>query len=276
MINAGTFNIATGDDSMHAGATLEVNGGNIITKSYEGLESALITINDGVISITSNDDGLNVAGGNDGSGMMGPGGGGNPGGGRPGQDAFAVGDYYLYINGGYIVLNTGGDGLDSNGWFEMTNGVVIVNGPTNNGNGAVDVNGSFNITGGLLIAVGSSGMAEAPDESSTQYSMLLNFDTVLPAGTLVHIRSRDGNEIITFSAAKQFQSVVVSSPEFMADATYDVYYGGSAIGEANNSLYQNGAYNGGTQYISFTISGMVTRIGAAGGFGGPGGGPGRP
>jgi hypothetical protein len=279
VINGGAFTIASGDDGMHADSTLEVNGGDVnITQSYEGLESAVITINNGNIYITSSDDGLNVAGGNDGSGMMaGPGEGGNPGqgqrpgpGGGPGQDAFAAGDYYLYINGGYIVMNTGGDGLDSNGWLEMTNGVVIVNGPTNNGNGAIDVNGSFNITGGFLVAVGSSGMAEAPDESSAQYSLLLNFDSVLPAGTLVHIQSSDGSEVITFSAAKQFQSVVVSSSEFAAGATYDVYYGGSANGAASDGLYQDGAYSGGTQYTSFTISSMVTRIGAAGGFGGPG------
>ena len=273
VINDGSFSIASGDDGMHADATLDVNGGYInITNSYEGIESAVITINNGTIYITSSDDGLNVAGGNDGSGMM-------MGGGRggPGQDAFAAnGSYYLYINGGYIVINAAGDGLDSNGYVEMTNGVVIVNGPTNSGNGAIDVNGTFSITGGVLVAAGSSGMAEAPDESSTQYSVRLNFDTGLSAGTLVSIQSSDGNEIVTFAAAKQFQSIVVSSPEFAAGMTYNVYYGGSVSGVSQDGLYENGTYSGGTQYTSFTISSMVTYLGTGGGgFGNPGGG-GRP
>ena len=168
------------------------------------------------------------------------------------------------------MLNTGGDGLDSNGQAQMTNGVVIVNGPTNNGNGAIDVNGSFPISGGLLVAVGSSGMAETPDESSTQYSMLLNFDAVLAAGTLVHIQSSDGSEIVTFLAAKQFQSLVVSSPKFAAGVTYEGSFGGSTSGVTSDGLYPDGTYSGGAQYTSFTISSMVTRIGAAGGFGGPG------
>jgi hypothetical protein len=290
VINAGFFSIASGDDGMHADATLDVNGGDIlITESYEGLESAVITINSGNLNITSSDDGLNVAGGNDGSGTM-PGGGGGPGmmpggggapdqsgqrpapgGDFPPQDAFATsGGYYLYINGGYIVVNCGGDGLDSNGSAEITGGVVIVNGPTNDGNGAIDVVGSFDITGGMLVAVGSAGMAEAPDETSTQYSMLLNFDSMLPAGTLIHIQSSDGSPIVTFAAAKQFQSVVVSSPDFAAGETYEVYYGGSASGVMEDGLYQNATYSGGTPYTSFTTSSVVTRLGAIGSFGGSG------
>lgn len=48
-----------------------------IVKSYEGIESLLIVINDGEIEVNSNDDGLNVVGGNDGSAMSrGPGQGG--------------------------------------------------------------------------------------------------------------------------------------------------------------------------------------------------------
>ena len=63
-INGGTFVLASGDDGMHADETLEVNGGDIrIANSYEGIESAVITINDGDIHVVSSDDSVNVAGG---------------------------------------------------------------------------------------------------------------------------------------------------------------------------------------------------------------------
>lgn len=252
---------------MHADATLTINDGRFdITDSYEGIESAVITINGGDIHITSWDDGINVSAGSDGSGtMLGPGAGGRsgPGGGRgPGQDAFAYsGDDYFYVNGGYIVVNAAGDGIDINGSIEMTDGVVIVNGPTEQMNGALDCIGTFNIHGGFLVAVGSAGMAETADASSTQHSLLLNLDGTLQAGDLFHIESSDGVEVLTFAPAKRYQSIALSSAALKDGVTYDVYYQGSSTGTVEDGLYQGGTYTAGTQLGSFTISGMVTRLG---------------
>jgi hypothetical protein len=271
VINGGVYLIATGDDGMHADATLEINGGDIrITESFEGTESAVITINAGTIQIVSSDDGLNVAGGRDASGTdlgFGPGGfpgqGGRPGrGGGPGQDAFAyAGDYYLYIHGGTIVIDAQGDGIDANGAIEMTDGVVVVHGPTMQMNGALDYQASFKISGGFLVAVGSSGMAQAPDASSTQHSVLLNFDGTLQAGTLLHLRTSDGTEILTFASTKPFQSIAFSSPELENGMTLQVYYRGSSTGSVKDGLYQGGTYSPGSEAGSFAISSIVTQLG---------------
>jgi hypothetical protein len=256
-IEDGEIVLASGDDGVHADSTLEIYGGNLaITQSYEGLESAIVTIHDGTIHLVSSDDGINVAGGNDGSSING----------RPGQNSFsASGNFGLYIHGGTIAIDAGGDGLDSNGSITMTDGVVLVNGPTNDGNGALDYMGTFDITGGYLVAVGSSGMAEAPSESSTQYSVMYNFTAQQAAGTIVHIEAQDGTEILTFAAAKAYRSVVLSSPELENGSTYVVYTGGSSTGTASDGLYAGGTYSGGTEVASLTISGMVTRAGASGG-----------
>ena len=152
----------------------------------------------------------------------------------------------------------------------MTGGTVIVNGPTNNGNGSLDFS-SFDISGGYLITAGSSGMAQSPSTSSTQYSVMYNFDTMQSAGTLVHIETENGEEVLTFAPAKEFQSVVVSSPELVNGSTYVVYLGGSTTGTPIDGLYSDGSYTAGSQVASFIISSMVTTLGAAGGFG-PGGG----
>jgi hypothetical protein len=66
----------------------------------------------------------------------------------------------------------------------MSGGQVIVNGPTNDGNGAVDYLGTFKISGGFILAAGSSGMAQSASDSSTQYSLLYNFDQEMSADTL--------------------------------------------------------------------------------------------
>ena len=100
-INGGNIILASGDDGIHSDSTLEINGGDIsITKCYEGIDSEVITINDGNIHLVASDDGMNSAVGNGGFPMRG----------QPGQkkNFNASGDNYLYINGGYIVIDATG------------------------------------------------------------------------------------------------------------------------------------------------------------------------
>jgi hypothetical protein len=262
-INAGTFALTSGDDGIHADATLEVNGGNIqVTEAYEGIEGGVITINDGDVHVVSSDDGVNVAGGNDSSGMVaGPGRGGRPGQGSSQDASTYTGSNFLYINGGTLVVDAAGDGLDANGAIVMTGGVVLVNGPTERMNGALDYDGGFNITGGLLVAAGSNGMATAPGTASSQNSVLINYDTVQAAGTLVHIQNSEGQELLTFAPAKDYQSIVLSAPELVAGETYTVYAGGSATGIVTSGWYQDAAYTPGTEYTSFTVADVVTTVG---------------
>ncbi len=195
--------------------------------------------------------------------MGGLGGGGRPGrGGGPGQDAFTTSsNYYLHINGGYIVVDAAGDGIDINGSVEMTDGTLIINGPTQNMNGPLDYDTSFKMTGGYLLAVGSAGMAQAPDQSSTQYAVLLNLSTGVRAGSLLHIETSKGEEVLTFAPTKAYQSIAFSSPELAKGATYNVYFGGSSSGTTTDGLYQGGAYSGGSKTGSFTISSIVTQLG---------------
>jgi hypothetical protein len=256
IINSGSFAISTGDDAFHADESLEINGGNIdITKCFEGLESKLITINNGNIEINSSDDGINVAGGNDGVPQF-------P---EPPPDE----NQWLHLNGGYIVINAVADGIDSNGYMDMSGGTVIVNGPTDSFNAAVDYgSGTFKMTGGTLIAVGSSGMAQGPSTISTQYSVLINLDGFqLRQPTLIHL-STSSEEVFTFMPAKPFKSIVYSSPQ-LAPGSYNLYLGGSSTGTPTDGLYEGGIYTpAGDPELDFTISNIVTTIGGGGGFGG--------
>jgi hypothetical protein len=260
-IDSGTIVAASGDDGIHADSTLEINGGTInITKSYEGIESAAITLRDGSIRISASDDGINGAGGNDGSSIQG----------RPGQNTFNPSSgIFLTISGGYIVVDVTGDGIDVNGPITMSGGTVLVNGPTSNGNGALDYDGTFTISGGYLVAAGSSGMAQAPGTASTQYSVMMTFASPQPSGTMVHFETEDGEEILTFVPTKAYQSIVLSSSQLEKGVTYTVYSGGLSTGANTDGLFSGGTYTPGSQITSFTISGMVTNAGSTG-AGGPG------
>lgn len=265
-ITGGDFNVSTGDDAFHADTAIYIKDGDLqIAKSYEGIESNTVHIAGGNIQIHAADDGLNAGGGNDGSGM------------DMMVQTESSEETLLSINGGYLYINASGDGLDSNGNISMTDGTVIVSGPTNNGNGALDYDKSFEISGGVLIATGSAGMAMAPSEESTQNSILMSYPEVQKAGTLLHLEDRDGNSIVTFAPDKDYQTVVISSPKLTKDGTYNLYSGGSVTGKATTGLYTDGEYQGGTKMVEFTISDTVTWLNESGvteaqtGMGGHGG-----
>ena len=246
-INDGTFSLASSDDAIHANKDLLINDGDIkITKSYEGIESAKgdITINGGKIHLVSSDDGLNLAAG-----------------GASNQWSTSTDSYYLYINGGYIVINAGGDGVDANASVVMTDGDLIVSGSSATSNSALDYNGSFSMNGGFLVAAGSySRMTQALSTSSGQNSILVNFSSTQSAGKLIHIETQAGQNVLTFSPAKSYQSVAFSSSLLITGTSYNIYLGGSSTGTATDGLYSDGTYSGGTLYKSFSVSSKVTTI----------------
>ena len=249
-IDNGNFMLKSGDDGIHSEYSLTINGGDVsVLQSFEGLESAVITINDGNVHLVTSDDGLNATSG---------GGGGQ------------VDGSYFYINGGYVLIDASGDGLDSNGTAIMTGGVVIVQGPAFQGNGPLDVNGEFEISGGFLIAAGSAGMPETPSTSSTQNSIALVLDSTMPGGTIIHIERMDGEDILTYESPKDFQLFVFSSPELQGNTTYNIFTGGDSTGTVTDGLYSVGTYTSGTQVASVEISSSVTTFGSF--SNGPGGG----
>ncbi|HOP05764.1 MAG TPA: carbohydrate-binding domain-containing protein [candidate division Zixibacteria bacterium] len=246
IVNGGSLTLSSADDGIHADSDLTIEDGKInITKCYEGIESADgdITINGGEMHIVSSDDAINVAGGGD-SG--------------PGQPV-ASGDY-LYVNGGYIAITSVGDGIDINGSIRMSDGIIIINGPTSSGNGAIDYDASFSITGGYLLALGSSGMAQGPGSSSSQCSVMMTFWSTQRAGKLLNLQTTSGETLFTFMPSKSYQSVVFSSSSLKTGSTYNVYTGGSTTGTAVDGLYSGGTYTPGSQLVSFTQKATVTKV----------------
>lgn len=244
-ISGGIFEVSSGDDGVHADETLRIDGDSnlLITKSYEGIEALDIIINGGTIDITASDDGLNAAGGADGSGF-----------GRPGAGRFGEGQGEVAINGGVLIVNATGDGLDSNGNLTINGGTVTVFGPTNGGNGVLDYGGSFALNGGTLFAVGSSGMAQTPSNSSEQYSLAAVLDSPAQAESSVEILV-SGKTVTTVDVPKQFNYIVVSSGEFVPEAEVTITVNGE-------------------ESVKGTLTDTVTCFGLSGGKGGFGGGKG--
>ena len=246
-ITGGDFTIASGDDGIHADNTVTIDDGTIdINQSYEGIEATEITLNGGDIALTTSDDGINAAGGNDASAVSG----------RPGESTFtstAEGAGLLTINGGTLVVNASGDGLDSNGSIEMNDGTVIVNGPTDSMNGTLDYDSTFNINGGTLIGVGSSGMAMSPSSTSTQ-SFLFTSSIPLAADEAIQITGPDGEVILTFEASTTAQSLVFSSPELVNGSAYTITTGGTVSGDSATGIYEDTSFSGGSSTVEVSAT----------------------
>lgn len=195
----GTYTLATGDDGVHADDALTVNGGTItVTESYEGLEGLTVTINDGTIDITARDDGINTAG------------------------------EKMELNGGYIHILAGGDGVDSNGDLTINGGEIYIDGPSDNGNSAIDYGdrSSAYVNGGTLVAIGSSGMAEVMSDSSKQKVLMVKLGEQMEGGNVV-LTDSEGNVIVSYTALKSYDCVIISTAEVESGATYTLTTSGT-------------------------------------------------
>lgn len=279
-IYGGKYNLSSADDGIHSDTDLAISAGDItVAKSYEGLESSRIFITGGNIDITSSDDGLNAAGGNDASAGNNPMAGGTPpggfggggfGGGGFGKDAFDNGIGEIAISGGYTLIDASGDGIDSNGTFALTGGVVLVSGPTNNGNGAFDYGKSASVTGGVLVALGSSGMAQGFSSAENQGAIITTF-SYRSGNTNIALCDENGNAILVFKPKKDYQSAVITAPEIQQGKTYKLYAAVEINGADENGFARNVAYSGGTHIADITMDSLL--YGTGGGFRpGPGGG----
>ena len=146
-ITGGALSVASGDDGLHADNTLAISGGTvIITNAKEGLEANHIKISGGATYVYGSDDGVNAS--------------------KKINETPTV-----EVTGGLLdvaVSNGDTDGIDSNGNFSQTGGVVISRGspgtnPSNMSTG-LDCDGTASINGGTFIAF--NGMEKTPSSGS--------------------------------------------------------------------------------------------------------------
>jgi hypothetical protein len=244
----------TGEGKLTVNALHEDGIYSINSFSGKGLKAGeLIQIDNGTLTINSSDDGIN----------------------GPSESGYGASfDCSFIVNGGFISVNSGGDGIDIGGTTTMNMGTVIVHGPTENNNGAIDCDAGFYIHGGVLSAGGSSGMAESPENSSSQNSLMIYFTSTIQAGSMICLKDSQSNDIIVYQPKKAIESLVISSNKLIQGNDYSIYTGGSFSGTFQNGLGIDGSHSNGYLYETVTISGTVTTLGNGGGTGPGGGGPG--
>lgn len=249
-VNGGTYELSSGDDGIHADDCLTITGGIIdVQTSYEGLEGSDVLIQAGDITIVSQDDGINAAGGSDTENN------------QPFPDHFNGGDHQLKILGGTMQINANGDGIDSNGDILMEAGTLVIFGPSDNGNSAIDYERSFTMNGGILVAAGSSGMAQGISETSSQNAIMFHIDSQT-ADTLIYLSDTNGNLVCAVQPPKAYDNIVISSGELKDGETYALYLGGNAT-QANDAGLLIAGVSGGDIVEEVKVSQRMTVVGTS-------------
>ena len=220
-ISGGTITISTGDDGIHADKELNITDGyiNVLT-SYEGLEAITINISGGQSFVYADDDGINACTGDGSSTPL------------------------INITGGYVDVTTGSgdtDGIDSNGSYTQSGGMVLVKGGSSSGqvSGSIDVDGNITITGGTCIALG--GICETPVNSVNAYVFSsVSFNT----GSYC-VKDSSGNEIISFTLNNSYSNGWICTSALTTNTEYTLYCDGSSLTNWTQSAGTMGASNAG-------------------------------
>ncbi len=227
-INGGIFEIASGDDAVHAEDTLTITACALqVSTSYEGLEAMNIYIKGGDIIINASDDGLNAAGGNDSSGIVG-GRDGMFGGKGMNSGTSSSSNGNMEISGGNLTVYASGDGLDSNGSLTISGGYIYVANPTANDTSVIDTDAGAVITGGTFISTGSTTMMAQSFSSSSTQGVIACTTGTQSAGSTITVKDSNGNVLISYDAEYTCVLVIISSPDIVKGKTYTLTAGSTS------------------------------------------------
>jgi hypothetical protein len=187
IINGGVIDIVTSAVPYET----EQEDGTVVSCSPEGIEAKnQLIINGGNIRIRVGDDGLNAG--------------------------KAIG-----INGGNLYIeSTMNDGIDSNGSLSITGGSITCIG-SNGVECAFDCdNNAFEVSNCTLLGLGGSNITQ-PASNSLQ-PVLVIYETV-NKGSVLRITDKKGNEILSFTIPKEYETMIISSPLLQSETEYILY-----------------------------------------------------
>ncbi len=190
------------------------NGVLNIQAENEGLGSELhLTINGGIININSGNDGINTN-----------------------EDGVSV----TTVNGGNLNIavngSTGeGDGIDSNGWLVINDGIVIASACGFSMDAGIDSDMGIHINGGTVIAGGN--MLDEIADSEQTYAVFMSMEPI-KGGAEITLKSEVGEIVAGTTIVNDCTFLAVSSPDLLP-GTYTIWKDGEklAVSEMSGGMF---------------------------------------
>ncbi len=213
------------DGAFYSKKTMNINGGNKgdgilnIKAENEGLDSELhLTINGGIINITSGNDGINTN-----------------------EDNVSV----ATMNGGTINIlcdgSTGeGDGIDSNGWLVINGGTVVAQACATSGDAGIDSDKGVYINGGKVIASGN--MLDHIAGGDQTYAVF-RFASQQAGKSTYMIKNSDGRIVGEYSPVNAFTCLIVAGDE-LVPGEYTFWQGTTQLTGSSMKNMQGGMPQG--------------------------------
>ncbi len=213
------------DAAFYSKKTMNINGGEVgdgvlsIKAENEGLDSELhLTINGGIINITSGNDGINTN-----------------------EDNVSV----TTVNGGTLNIlcdgSTGeGDGIDSNGWLVINGGTVNAQACATSGDAGIDSDKGIYINGGRVIASGN--MLDHIAGGEQTYAVF-NFASKQKGDNTYTLKNADGKVIGEYAPENDFNCLIIAGNE-LSEGDYTFWQGDTQLSAFKSDKMQGGMPHG--------------------------------
>ncbi len=209
------------DGAFYSRMSMNINGGEKgngilnLKAENEGLDSELhLTINGGIINITSGNDGINTN-----------------------EDNVSV----TTINGGTLNIlcdgGTGeGDGIDSNGWLVINGGTVVSQGCATSMDAGIDSDKGIYINGGKVIATGN--MLDQIAGGSQTYAVFAFASSQKGNNTYI-LKNSAGKAVGEYSPKNAFTYLIVAG-DYLAPDNYTFWQGETQLTASKAQNMQGG------------------------------------
>ena len=182
-------------------------------------------------------------------------------------------NFYSYST---VVINSGTDGIDSNGSVTLDGGNLFVFGPTSGGDNSLDSDKTFNYLSGNLFAFSQTGMIETPNATNMNV-LSLNLGSY-SANDMITVLFEDYEYSAILPKSYSSMNVIIGGSKVITGRTATILKGASTTAKFENYFYvgENQSSNG-NEIASVVVKSGLTTYGSSSGQGGnPGGGGNRP
>lgn len=252
MINTGCMNLTSGDDGIVANNNIEVNGGSVtLSKCFEGFECNNLTMNGGYVDVTSKDDGIVVAGGNDGSASAK----------RNGMNQIErTGNGTVTLKNTCINIKSQADAIDVVGDLTIAGGAVRMCGGNKEPDQSIDCSGNYSIQGGAVVVAGKEQQMAQPKEPGTPVVMI-TYKEVQPKDSVVCVKDSDGKVVFAFCMGTEYDKVLLSQSVLEKGKIYKLYE--ATLTDNSNPTFgdvQESQLTPGNEIAEFKVDDGITKV----------------